>query len=129
MSETRDNDTNVCSKPGQTVTTARSTTGWLKVRITTRPNGHRGRHAMSKTRERKGSVCRMTGADRQTLYEVFGQALDSEEALLAGYYTEIDPDDYRRNRIPASLKADARAAERRIARYKKLREKLLGSTR
>jgi hypothetical protein len=36
MSETRDNDTNVCSKPGQTVTTAR-TTGWLKVRITTRP--------------------------------------------------------------------------------------------
>jgi enoyl-CoA hydratase/carnithine racemase len=84
---------------------------------------------MSKTRERKGSVCRMTGADRQTLYEVFGQALDSEEALLAGYYTEIDPDDYRRNRIPASLKADARAAERRIARYKKLREKLLGSTR
>jgi enoyl-CoA hydratase/carnithine racemase len=84
---------------------------------------------MSKTRERKGSVCRMTGADRQTLYEVFGQALDSEEALLSGYYTEIDPDDYRRNRIPASLKADARAAERRIARYKKLREKLLGSTR
>jgi hypothetical protein len=70
---------------------------------------------------------KLTSAERRTLREVFNAAIQSEQALLGGYFTEIDPDDYRLNRIPSDLKADARRAERNIARYRRLAAKLLGT--